>query len=99
MTNSSTFLYYDRAPVLRSHFWATLLHKIPALQLDQNLLKAVHVSKVVGTLLWFGFAWDSGAIDRVVSPQRDADVLGLLEAFLFAEIEAWSGPVSTIPAV
>ncbi|KIV99737.1 uncharacterized protein PV09_08663 [Verruconis gallopava] len=90
MTDSVvSFTYYDGAPTLRLHFWSTLLAKIPELQIKPELLKAVHIAKVIGTLLWFGFAWDGGAIDRVVSRDRDADTLAHLEAFLFAEIDAW----------
>jgi hypothetical protein len=33
-------------------------------------------------LLWFGFAWDEGRIDRVVSEGRDEVELACLNAFL-----------------
>lgn len=84
-----SFVYYDCAPMLRLHFWTALLNKIPALKDNADLLKAVHAAKVIGTLLWFGFAWDNGAIDRVVTEERDGDMIAYLEAFLFAEYDTW----------
>lgn len=90
MTDSATqFLYYDSAPEMRLYFWNTLFRKVPEIQRDPQMLKAIHVAKIVGTLLWFGFAWDGGKIDRVVTPERDSEVIAYLEAFLFAEIDHW----------
>jgi hypothetical protein len=90
MTNSATtFIYYDCALELRSHFWSTIQRKLPELKSDPQMLKALHVAKIVGTLLWFGFAWDGGAIDRVVTREKDSELLAYLESFLFAEIDAW----------
>lgn len=90
MTDSTTtFTYYDCAPQLREHFWSTLYRKIPELKSDASLLKALHVAKIVGTLLWFGFAWDEGVINRVITPERDPETLKYLDTFLFAEIQAW----------
>jgi hypothetical protein len=98
MTNTSTrFTYYDCAPALRAHFWATLLDKVPELKTDLETLKAVHLAKVIGTLLWFGFAWDRGAIDRVVSAERDAEVWAHLHAFIFAEVAAWNAINLRVP--
>jgi hypothetical protein len=95
----TTFTYYDCAPQLREHFWSTLYRKIPELQSDAQMLKALRVAKIVGTLLWFGFAWDSGAVDRVVTVERDLVTLKYLEAFLFAEIDAWENAGGSPPAV
>jgi hypothetical protein len=90
MTDSATtFVYYDCALELRSHFWSTIQRKIPELKNDPQVLKALHVAKIVGTLLWFGFAWDEGAINRVITPEDDSEALAYLEAFLLAEIDAW----------
>ena len=90
MTDSATtFVYYDCAHDLRAHFWSTLYRKIPELKHDTEMLMALHVAKIIGTLLWFGFAWDNGAINRVINVQKDPEVLAYLEAFLFAEIDAW----------
>ena len=90
MTDSATsFVYYDCALELRTHFWSTLHRKVPELKRDPQALKALHVAKIIGTLLWFGYAWDEGKIDRVVTPEKDSEVLAYLNAFLFAEIDHW----------
>ena len=87
--SSTHFISYDCAPELRAHFWSTLYRKIPELKTDTEMLMALHVAKLVGTLLWFGFAWDGGEVDRVIDQEKDSEVLAYLEAFLFAEIDAW----------
>jgi hypothetical protein len=40
------------------------------------------LAKTIGTLLWYGFAWDEGAIDRVVNTERDVEEFVYLDAFL-----------------
>jgi hypothetical protein len=77
------FVYYDRAPEVRLHFWRELRSLIPTLQ-TPNHRHAIILAKKIGTLLWYGFAWDDGAIDRVVNEQDDVDELAYLEAFLAA---------------
>jgi hypothetical protein len=76
------FVYYDCATDLRRLFWRTLGSKIPALQNDESLMKLVILARTIGTLLWYGFAWDGGAIDRVVNTERDVQELVYLDAFL-----------------
>lgn len=77
------FVYYDRAPEVRLHFWRELRSLIPTLQRSDHR-DAIILAKKIGTLLWYGFAWDNGAIDRVVNDQDDRDELAYLEAFLEA---------------
>lgn len=76
------FVYYNYAADLRQLFWQTLRSKIPAIQEDDSLMKLVVLAKTIGTLLWYGFAWDGGAIDRVVNTERDVEELVYLDAFL-----------------
>lgn len=81
------FITYDSASDLRRLFWQTLISKIPALQKDDSLVKLVIMAKTIGTLLWYGFAWDGGAIDRVITPERDIEEIMYLDAFLGDELE------------
>ncbi|KAE9983437.1 hypothetical protein EG328_009929 [Venturia inaequalis] len=76
------FIPYERASHLRRLFWQSLRLKVPALQEDDNLMKLVVMAKTIGILLWYGFAWDGGAIDRVVTLQRDTEEIIYLDAFL-----------------
>ena len=78
-----TFKYYSRASELRLHFWQNLRVFIPALA-TPSLGDSVLLAKQVGTLLWHGFAWDDGAIDRVVNERDDVSDIAHLEAFLEA---------------
>ncbi|KAK7613509.1 hypothetical protein JOL62DRAFT_554305 [Phyllosticta paracitricarpa] len=48
----------------------------------EKLMQAVRVARDVGVLLWFGFAWDEGRIDRVVNSLDDSREVCLLETFL-----------------
>ncbi len=73
--------YRDRSEWLRSRFWQRLLVEIPDLDGDVEMLDAVTVARDVGVLLWHGFAWDDGAINRVVEDGRDEEIRRL-DAFL-----------------
>lgn len=88
------FIFYDDASELRRLFWQTLRSKISALQEDDNLMKLVVMAKTIGTLLWYGFAWDGGAIDRVITPERDMEELFYLDAFLDEAHDYASIPLS-----
>ncbi|QDS77724.1 hypothetical protein FKW77_004312 [Venturia effusa] len=93
------FIFYDHASSLRELFWETLKSRIPALQDDESLLQLVLMAKHIGTLLWYGFAWDGGAIDRVINAERDAQELVYLDAFLQDVHDHASLPVLQIIAV
>jgi hypothetical protein len=82
---SRRFIYYDCAKELRCHFWQVLRAEIPALGTEKRLLDAVVLAKTVGTLLWYGYAWDNGAIDRVVNCVDDVEELTYLDAFISSE--------------
>jgi len=82
------FVYYDRADELRDVFWARLEALVGELKGEEMRQKAL-LARDVGVLLWRGFAWDDGSIDRVVNWGDDAEEMACLEAFL--GIEASSG--------
>ncbi|KAK4631696.1 hypothetical protein CLAFUW4_03635 [Fulvia fulva] len=77
------FTSYAEAGVLRDRFWARLLEHIPELA-DIHVQAAVLLSRKIGTLLWHGFAWDDGKIDRVVNGADDLQEMAYLEAFCTA---------------
>ncbi|KAF2624921.1 hypothetical protein BU25DRAFT_128694 [Macroventuria anomochaeta] len=74
-----TFVYYDNAPQLQAKFWTTLLDLVPGLGGRQE---EVRLMRDIGVLLWHGYAWDEGTIDRVVDEVNDGDELAKLRAFL-----------------
>ncbi|KAF2086390.1 hypothetical protein K490DRAFT_44666 [Saccharata proteae CBS 121410] len=75
------FTYYTAASRLRGLFWNELARLVPALR-EQEIMEAVRCARDVGVLLWFGYAWDEGSIDRVVDEVRDRKEVVLLETFL-----------------
>ncbi|TKA23772.1 hypothetical protein B0A50_07054 [Salinomyces thailandicus] len=77
----SRFVYYEQVDELREAFWTALEEQVPAI-CHEDARRALELSCDVGILLWKGFAWDDGAIDRVVSPESDADEVACLEAWL-----------------
>ena len=84
-TNCSTlnrFTYYSCAQALRRHFWKKLGERIPNLVSQPELEEAVLLARDVGVLLWYGYAWDDGAIDRVVNPADDPTEIMYLNTFL-----------------
>ncbi|KXL42334.1 MAG: hypothetical protein FE78DRAFT_34574 [Acidomyces sp. 'richmondensis'] len=78
------FVYYDRAEELRGIFWERLVALVGELNAE-GMRKKVLLARDVGILLWRGFAWDDGAIDRVVNWEDDAEEIAYLEAFLGIE--------------
>lgn len=78
------FTYYDGAEVLRKLFWEELQICIPDLAGTNSIgiIDSVILARDVGVLLWYGFAWDEGSIDRVVNPEDDAEEVVCLEVFL-----------------
>jgi len=74
--------YHHRSECLRTAFWRKLRAEIPELDGNAKVLEAVETAMDVGVLLWHGFAWDDGAIDRVVGEGRDDEEIRYLDAFL-----------------
>ena len=75
------YRYYTWSDALRQIFWRKLVDMVPTL-VDARLLNAVILAKRVGTLLWFGFAWENSAVSRVVDCDRDPVEVQCLELFL-----------------
>lgn len=75
-----SFTYYDNASELRRIFWARLLGTVPWL-VDRK--EDVQIIRNIGVLLWYGIAWDDGAINRVVNSEH-VEELACLRAFLTA---------------
>ncbi|PVH96909.1 hypothetical protein DM02DRAFT_568822 [Periconia macrospinosa] len=73
------FQYSPDADFLREVFWKEMVRERP--QIEERL-EEVRIMGDVGVLLWHGFAWDEGRIDRVVEYGRDEGDVACLEAFL-----------------
>ncbi|KAF2028922.1 hypothetical protein EK21DRAFT_101520 [Setomelanomma holmii] len=65
--------------LLREHFWHCLLDARPQIGKKQE---DVLTMRDMGVLLWYGYAWDDGAIHRVVNETDDANEVACLRAFL-----------------
>jgi hypothetical protein len=79
----SRFAYYPEAGDLRRLFWQELEGAVPPLATDRELRGAVEQARLLGILLWHGFAFDDGKIDRVVQEGRDEGEVQRLDMFLF----------------
>ncbi|RMX74358.1 hypothetical protein D0869_12673 [Hortaea werneckii] len=75
------FVYYDQAEELRRIFWEEFEQLVPAVG-RTDVRKALDLSRDVGILLWKGFAWDDGAINRVINLEDDLEEAACLEAWL-----------------
>jgi hypothetical protein len=75
------FRFYDEAPKLREVFRSTLFEHLPELE-RQNKLEDLLLMRDAGVLLWYGYAWDEGRIDRVVNEEDDREEIECLRAFL-----------------
>ncbi|KAI7132041.1 hypothetical protein KC343_g4848 [Hortaea werneckii] len=74
------FVYYEQAEELRRIFWEEFEQLVPAGK-RTDVRKALDLSRDVGILLWKGFAWDDGAIDRVINLEDDLEEVAYLEAW------------------
>lgn len=74
----SEWVWYEQARVLREFFESRLRESLASAISEVD----VRVARDVGVLLWHGFAWDDGKIDRVVNEEDDALELLYLRAFL-----------------
>jgi hypothetical protein len=71
--------YYTDAARLRGIFWEKLYQEAPGIRKKEA---EIMLARDMGVLLWFGYAWDEGAIDRVVNEEQDAVEIKCLRAFL-----------------
>lgn len=79
---TQNFVYYENSSQLRELFWRRLFSLVPGLRCRED---DVRMMRRLGILLWYGFAWDDGAIDRVVNDVDDPVETGCLRAFLDVE--------------
>jgi hypothetical protein len=79
--DSPTFVYYSNAAQLRDMFWTHIFEAVPDIKTRQE---DVRVMRDMGVLLWYGYAWDDGAIDRVVNETDDVVEVACLRTFLEA---------------
>ena len=80
-----SWVWYEQAPKLRVLFWDYLVEELP--ELDGEVEKGVLMAQEVGILLWHGFAWDDGKIDRVINEEDNQEEVTILRAFLEASAE------------
>jgi Phosphotransferase enzyme family len=78
---ASGFVYHSAADRARAAFWRKLHLEIPDMA-RPLVRRAVDVARDLGVLLWYGFAFDNGAIDRVVQEGRDPVEIRYLDALL-----------------
>ncbi|RFU31035.1 hypothetical protein B7463_g5332, partial [Scytalidium lignicola] len=76
------FKYYPEADNMREIFWTELRSHVPELEENSSMVDVIKLSRDLGVLLWYGIAFDDGAIDRVVQEGRDVDEISKLETFL-----------------
>ncbi len=74
-TTSTEWTYCNRSECFRADFWPDLGGVLQALD-------APETARDIGELLWHGFAWDDGAIHRVVKDGHDDEEVCRLDAFL-----------------
>jgi hypothetical protein len=77
------WVWYDGAEELRVEFWGGLWEKIkPKSGNKEEWRKDAECARDAGILLWYGYAWDEGRINRVVNSVDDREELEMLSAFL-----------------
>jgi len=72
------WVWYEQAKELRRSFELKLREGLSSAIKEAD----VKVARDVGVLLWHGYAWDDGQIDRVVNEEDDALELAYLRALL-----------------
>lgn len=77
----SVFEYLGEAEALRELFWGELKGLVPLLK-DVEFRERVEWARVAGILLWHGFAWDDGKLDRVVEEGKDDEEVQRLDVML-----------------
>ena len=81
MTADNQFVYYADAEQARAAFWERFRMEVPLLE-DEETFEAVLLARDLGILLWHGFAFDDGAINRVVQEGRDCQEICYLDTLL-----------------
>ncbi|KAF2728597.1 hypothetical protein EJ04DRAFT_91550 [Polyplosphaeria fusca] len=78
-TGQPVWRYYNATPDLRARFWEQMIQEKPEIG---DCRKTTKLARDIGVLLWYGYAWDEGAIDRVVNEVDDREELECLRTFL-----------------
>jgi hypothetical protein len=73
------WVYDNNAEQLRQLFYDTIMSLVPEVRDRQDKLWLI---RDIGIFLWHGYAWDDGAIDRVVDEVNDGEELAKLQAML-----------------
>jgi hypothetical protein len=76
------WVYYDQESELRSIFWKEMFSLHGTMEISMADLRS---TRDLGVLLWYGYAWDEGAINRVINMENDVEELEILETFLSVE--------------
>jgi len=82
----------------RAAFWAELAARIPELAADARLRATVEAARRLGVLLWHGFAFDDGSLDRVVEVGRDDGEIRRLDRLLLGRDTSPSPSPSLSPS-
>ncbi|KAG9234269.1 hypothetical protein BJ875DRAFT_19580 [Amylocarpus encephaloides] len=91
----SCFVYHPQSSRLRTVFWDELEAGIPGSREDNGeMRRKVGLARDLGVLLWFGIAFDSGAINRVISEGRDGDSSDFIKLAAFLGISEGEGESS-----
>lgn len=85
---SGWFSYYPEERELRELFWRRLEKELPDVNLSagSHLRGLVAAAHTLGVLLWHGFAFDDGKLDRVVEEGKDEEEIRRLELFFRDEV-------------
>jgi hypothetical protein len=78
-STSPSFTHFTDASDLRNLFWTRLFELAPEIKRRREDVKTM---RDMGVLLWYGYAWDDGAINRVVNEVDDPNEMACLRAFL-----------------
>ncbi|KAK4556791.1 hypothetical protein LTR86_006362 [Recurvomyces mirabilis] len=85
-TRQQVFTYYAQAEELRALFWTSLQRHVH--EVDSDAIRhAIDIAAELGILLWHGFAWDDGRIDRVIDAEHDDVEVEYLQKFLCVQLE------------
>ncbi|KAK0623053.1 hypothetical protein B0T14DRAFT_564452 [Immersiella caudata] len=79
----SVFGYYEDAEEMRAWFWGVLEGLVPEIRENRG---TAEMAALLGILLWHGFAWDGGKLDRVVDGKQDGEEVQRLDAMLLGRV-------------
>lgn len=83
-SKTPVWVYDADAQQLRHLFYATLTSLVPDLK---HRREELWLMRDIGVFLWHGFAWDEGAIDRVVDEVSDGGEVAMLRGMLGVSLD------------